>query len=70
MCKQGHSTQLSSPEKERPRSDSLEGFFFQNKQKNFAHFNYINELHNRSNKWKNCMDKREARSCPFNMQTV
>lgn len=64
---------LSSPEKERPGSDILEGFFFVfsfRTNKKFTHFNYIKELHNRSNKWKNCVDEMEARSRPVSMQTV
>lgn len=38
----------------------IDHMFIQNEQKNFAHVNYINELHNRKNMLKNRTDKIKA----------
>ncbi|XP_044037329.1 outer dynein arm-docking complex subunit 1-like [Siniperca chuatsi] len=55
---QGHST-LVEVTRERDLRQ-IGHMFIQNEQKNFAHINYINELHNRRKILKNCTDKMKS----------
>lgn len=60
MYVQGHSTLVKVTRESDPRQIGHK--FIWNEQKNLAHISYINELHNRWNKLKNCTDKMKARA--------
>ncbi|XP_045911820.1 coiled-coil domain-containing protein 63-like [Micropterus dolomieu] len=58
MYVQGHSTLVKVTRESDPRQIGHK--FIWNEQKNLAHISYINELHNRWNKLKNCTDKMKS----------
>lgn len=65
MYLQGHSTLVEVTEERDLRQ--IGHMFIQTEQKNFAHINYINELHSRRNMLKSCTIKMKACAHPVNM---